>query len=259
MAEQSGVLGPESILVIEDDLAFARLLVTFLKKQGYDAETVPTAAEMFQKLEDKTYDCLIVDLTLPDEDGIVLVRKLRARAIGPLIVLTGRDGIDDKLASFEVGADDFIAKPFNPRELVARIRAILRRSGQGRGKVEPDTPVSTPQTARAGYHFAGWCFDMNTHQLLSETKDEVIELSANEVALLSIFLKNPQRVLSRDRLLDATKHRDATPFDRSIDMQISRLRQKIEENPKKPKLIKTIRGGGYTFTLSADQIVKTGT
>ena len=249
----------KTILLVDDDIEICVLLKKFLENSQFIVLTAHDGIEMKAILDRDPVDLIVLDLMLPGEDGISLCKYVQANKPLPVIMCSAVGEETDRIIGLEVGADDFIAKPFNPRELVARIRAILRRSGQGRGKVEPDTPVSTPQTARAGYHFAGWCFDMNTHQLLSETKDEVIELSANEVALLSIFLKNPQRVLSRDRLLDATKHRDATPFDRSIDMQISRLRQKIEENPKKPKLIKTIRGGGYTFTLSADQIVKTGT
>jgi DNA-binding response OmpR family regulator len=227
LPEQSGVLGPESILVIEDDLAFARLLVTFLKKQGYDAETVPTAAEMFQKLEDKTYDCLIVDLTLPDEDGIVLVRKLRARAIGPLIVLTGRDGIDDKLASFEVGADDYVTKPVDPREIVMRIKAVRSRSTTYGADAADKIKLGT------------YLLDHEKREV-SREDGTLVDVTPAEFNLMWVLAQAEGKVLSRDILVDAVSTGDGPASFRAVDILVSRVRKKLDK-----EAILTVPNSGY--------------
>ena len=232
MAEQSGVLGPESILVIEDDLAFARLLVTFLKKQGYDAETVPTAAEMFQKLEDKTYDCLIVDLTLPDEDGIVLIRKLRSRSNAPIIVLTGRDGIEDKSASFELGADDYLTKPIDPRELVMRLNSNLNRSA-GAGVKSGDI-----------LHVGDFVIDRARHEAHGPG-GVAIKFTLAELHLIWVLAEADGKVMSRDVLIDAISDGEGPETFRAIDVTVSRVRKKLGKDA-----VVTVFNKGYKCGLS---------
>jgi DNA-binding response OmpR family regulator len=220
-------MGQESILVIEDDLFFARQLIAFLRKQGYDAETVPTAAEMFQKLENKTYDCLIVDLTLPDEDGIVLVRKLRARSIGPLIVLTGRDGIDDKLASFEVGADDYVTKPVDPREIVMRIKAVRSRS--------TTWGVADADKLRLGL----LVLDHGRREVLGEDGANV-DFTPAEFNLIWVLAQADGNVLSRDILVDAISKGDGPASFRAVDILVSRVRKKLGKDA-----VLTVPNTGY--------------
>jgi len=217
----------DRVLLIEDDLSFAHILTTYLVKQGYEAEHVPTAAEMFQKIDENVYDCLIVDLTLPDEDGIVLVRKLRARNIGPLIVLTGRETIEDKLASFEVGADDYITKPVDPRELVMRIKAVCSRAGTGNAG------------AAATLKFGEFSLDHEKHE--ATNKDgELIDLTPAEFNLIWVLAQADGKVLARDNLVDAVSTGDGPASFRAVDILVSRLRKKLAK-----EAILTVPNSGY--------------
>ena len=188
-------------------------------------------------MERASIDLLVLDLMLPGEDGLSLIRKLRATSAIPVIMLTAMGEDADRIVGLEMGADDYLPKPFNPRELLARIKAVLRR-------INPQRPpgAAVGDVAR----FDGWVLELGPRRLLSPTGDE-IELSTGEYELLHAFITHPRRVLSRDQLLDLARGRSAVPFDRSIDIQVMRLRRKIEADPKEPRLIKTVRGGGYIF------------
>ena len=192
---------------------------------------------MARVMERASIDLLVLDLMLPGEDGLSLIRKLRATSAIPVIMLTAMGEDADRIVGLEMGADDYLPKPFNPRELLARIKAVLRR-------INPQRPpgAAVGDVAR----FDGWILELGPRRLLSPTGDE-IELSTGEYELLHAFITHPRRVLSRDQLLDLARGRSAVPFDRSIDIQVMRLRRKIEADPKEPRLIKTVRGGGYIF------------
>ena len=188
-------------------------------------------------MERASIDLLVLDLMLPGEDGLSLIRKLRATSAIPVIMLTAMGEDADRIVGLEMGADDYLPKPFNPRELLARIKAVLRRIN----------PLRPPGAAVGDVaRFDGWILELGPRRLLSPTGDE-IELSTGEYELLHAFITHPRRVLSRDQLLDLARGRSAVPFDRSIDIQVMRLRRKIEADPKEPRLIKTVRGGGYIF------------
>lgn len=231
---------PLHILVVDDDKEIRTLLADFLQNYGYQISSAQDGVEMFKVLDEHTIDLIILDLMMPGDDGLTLCQKVRQTSQVPIVMLTAIDEETDRIIGLEMGADDYIAKPFNPRELLARIKAIFRRIPDVSEHEETDP-------TRQCIHFCGWQFDMCSRTLLAPDEMEVT-LSTGEFDLLSAFVEHPQRVLSRDQLLDFTKNREAGPFDRSIDVQISRLRHKIEVDPKAPALIKTVRGGGYLFT-----------
>ena len=232
------------LLIVDDDREIRDLLKRFLVKNGFRVETAADGTEMFKALEDWAIDLVVLDLMLPGEDGLSLCRRLRGSdrfADIPVVMLTAMGEEVDRIVGLEMGADDYLPKPFNPRELMARIKAVLRRTA----KAASAAPVAVADTDCLT--FAGFRLDPGT-RTLATTDGEPIDLSAGEYDLLIAFLERPRRVLSRDQLLDITKGREAAPFDRSVDIQVSRLRRKIEPDPKNPALIKTVRGGGYMFT-----------
>ena len=231
------------VLIVDDDTEIRTLLSRFLSKHDYRVTTAKDGREMHKALDDWAIDLIVLDLMMPGDDGLTLCRQVRGKSQVPIIMLTAMGEDVDRIVGLEVGADDYMAKPFNPRELSARIKAVLRRApAQSQG------PVSIGQDdADSSYHFAGFQLDPATRAMATEAGDE-IELSAGEYDLLLVFVTHPRRVLSRDQLLDMARGRAAIPFDRSIDVQVGRLRKKIEPDPKNPTLIKTVRGGGYMFT-----------
>jgi len=236
------------ILVVDDDREIRDLVARYLSKHGLRVRAAADGREMRQALDDWSIDLIVLDLMLPGEDGLSLCRRLRVDSNIPVIMLTAMGEETDRIVGLEMGADDYVAKPFNPRELVARIKAVLRRAEGG-------------QAARPGgagrpgiLVFAGWRFDLDRRELVSP-QDVLVALSAGEYELLAAFITHPRRVLSRDQLLDLARGREAQPFDRAIDVQVSRLRRKIEADPANPLLIKTVRGGGYVFTPA----IETGT
>ncbi len=233
----SGQVG--HVLVVDDDREIRDLLGRFLTKHGYRITAVENGKDMRRALKDWHIDLIVLDLMLPGEDGLTLCRDLRATSSIPVIMLTVMDEETDKIVGLEMGADDYVAKPFNPRELLARMKAVLRRA---RG-----TSSNVAGSHRHILTFANWKLDSGLRRL--ESPDGlIVDLSTGEFDLLLAFVEHPRRVLSRDQLLDLTRGRSEAPFDRSVDMQVSRLRQKIEVDPAKPELIKTVRGGGYLFT-----------
>jgi two-component system OmpR family response regulator len=228
------------VLVVDDDREIRDLLARFLVRHGLRVSTAADGRAMHAQLRDGAVDLVVLDLMLPGDDGLALCRELRARPGSiPVIMLTAMGEEADRIVGLEMGADDYVAKPFNPRELLARIRAVLRRAS--------DVASRGASADGASIHrFAGFEFDL-TRRELRASDGALVPLTGGEFALLSVLVVRPGRVLSRDQLLDLARGRDAQPFDRSIDVQVSRLRRKIEQDPSSPVLIKTVRGGGYVF------------
>jgi two-component system OmpR family response regulator len=225
------------ILVVDDDREIRDLLSRFLVKHGLRVSSAKDGVEMARVLNGAAIDLVVLDLMLPGEGGLSLCRRLRGESAMPVIMLTAMSDDADRIVGLEMGADDYLPKPFNPRELLARIKAVLRRTQALPAAVKPQGDVA---------RFDGWALEQGARRLISPAGDEV-ELSTGEFELLLAFISHPRRVLSRDQLLDLARGRTAAPFDRSIDIQVMRLRRKIEINPKEPRLIKTVRGGGYVF------------
>ena len=240
---------PPHLLVVDDDREILALLSQFLGRHGFRVATARNGTEMDKQLKLAHIDLVVLDLMLPGEDGFSLCRRLRAGGTTAVIMLTAMGEETDRIVGLELGADDYLAKPFNPRELLARIKAVLRRSGGGGATVVP--PTTAP--SRDILEFAGWRFDM-AQRCLQSPDGEMLALSGGEFELLAAFARHPRRVLTRDYLLDLARGRSAMPFDRTIDVQVSRLRRKIEANPAEPSLIKTVRGGGYIFTPAVTKI-----
>lgn len=225
------------ILVVDDDAGMRELLQQYLSTQGYQVATVADGAAMDAHLANHTADIVILDLMLPGEDGLSLARKLRAQGNLPIIMLSARGEDVDRIVGLEVGADDYLAKPFNPRELLARIRALLRRS-------EDSHPAAG--AARQEIHrFGAFVLNLETHDLRKNGKN--MPLTAGEFNLLRVFSEHPNRVLSRDSIMEMLKGYERSPFDRSIDVRVTRLRRKIEDDPNTPVYIRTVWGEGYLF------------
>jgi two-component system OmpR family response regulator len=231
------------LLVVDDDRQLRDLLTRFLGKHGYRVTTARDGQEMRQALENWRIDLVILDLMLPGDDGLTLCRELRAESRMPIIMLTAMGEETDRIVGIEMGADDYLPKPFNPRELLARIKAVLRRT--------QEASLQAPAGGDVTLRFAGWRLD-RVQRKLESPDGVVVELSGGEFNLLLAFVEHPRRVLSRDQLLDLSRGRAAVPFDRSVDVQVGRLRRKIETDPKDPQLIKTVRGGGYLFTAAVE-------
>lgn len=242
------MLPVKKILLVDDDREIRELLGKFLSQNGYSITTAKNGKEMFKEVVSKDFDLIILDLIFPEEDGLFLCQKLKNFCSTPLLMLTAKAEETERIIGLEMGADDYVTKPFNPRELLARIKAIMRRSLQSIiGNINLTVDI---------FHFSGWNLNRLNRQLISPDQVEVI-LSSGEFSLLVAFLERPQRVLSRDQLLDITKNRMSGPYDRSIDIQISRVRHKIEKDPKKPTLLQTIRSGGYILTSLVERQVNT--
>lgn len=231
------------ILVVDDDREIRDLLGRYLTKQGYRVTTAADGRDMRDAMRDRTIDLVVLDIMLPGDDGLSLCREIRSRSPIPVIMLTAKGDDVDRIVGLEMGADDYLPKPFNPRELMARIKAVLRRSGEAPGGL-----AGGRREEEGGIlSFEGWRLDLERRELTAPD-GVLVPLSAGEFGLLAALAARPQRVLSRDQLLDLVRGRDAQPFDRSIDVQVSRLRRKIETDMREPRLIKTVRGGGYMFT-----------
>ena len=229
------------ILAVDDDPRIGRLLRRSLTQAGFQVTTVVDGAEMRAYMANEQPDLVIMDLMLPNEDGFTLVRELRVNYTGAIIMLTGKSDPVDKVVGLELGADDYVTKPFDDRELLARVRSVLRRAKQTSAMA-----ILAPGKALIA-HFAGWQLDLKAYRLTAPDGKDV-ELTTQEFQLLALLVKRPNQVLDRDTILDDIAKRDYSPFDRTIDVLIGRLRKKIEPDPKRPALIKTIRGTGYLFT-----------
>ena len=227
------------ILVVEDDRETRNLIAKYLRTNACNVTTAGDGREMVRAMTDRRVDLLILDVMLPGEDGLSLCRKVRAESQTPIIMLTARGEDIDRIMGLEMGADDYLPKPFNPRELLARINAVLRRQAAAR--------IASASEGATTLVFAGWRIDLRRRELRNPEGARVAMTSA-EFDLLQTFCERAGRVLSRDSLLDLTQGRNAGSLDRSIDVLVSRIRRKIEPDPQQATLIKTVRSGGYLFT-----------
>ena len=225
----------QKLLLVDDDPELQELIAAFLEKQGYDVVAVGDGRAMDRALSHEDVDLLILDLMLPGEDGLSIARRLKRNTNTPIIIVSAQGEDVDRIVGLEVGADDYMAKPFNPRELLARVRAVLRRA----------TNASSTEVAE----FGDFRVDLNARQLTKAGR--AVPLTSGEFDLLDIFVRYPNRVLDRDRLLDLLTGAERSPFDRSIDVRITRLRSKIENNASAPVFIRTVWGKGYMFCPDA--------
>ena len=228
----------DHVLVVDDDAEVRGLLRDYLQKQGYRVTAAADGKGMRAAFETGRPDFVILDLMLPGDDGLTLCRDLRARSNVPIIMVTARGDETDRIVGLELGADDYLPKPFSPRELLARIKSVLRRTRALPENLEPEK-------AKA-FSFAGWSLDVASRNLTSP-EGIVVALSGTEFRLLRVFLAYPNRVMTRDQLIEAMESRDAGPFDRAIDVQVSRLRHRLQDDAREPQIIKTVRSQGYVL------------
>lgn len=230
----------QHVLVVDDDPQIGDLLSQFLGSQGFRVSAVEDGIAMRKAVATGDIGVVVLDLMLPGEDGLSLLRWLRATTSVPVIMLTAMDGENDRVAGLELGADDYLTKPFSTRELLARIKAVLRRT------MAPAFPGDAVQRSQT-LVFNGWVVNA-AHRTLHSVDGVQVDLTSGEFNILLAFLHHPQQILNRDQLLELARGRVSGPFDRTMDVQVGKLRQKLEVNPKNPELIKTIRGGGYMLT-----------
>lgn len=228
---------PTCVLVVDDHQDIRDSLAAYLKRQGLEVITAIDAAMARARLQQHKVDLIVLDIMLPGEDGLSLCRYLTQATETPVILLTAMASQGDRIVGLETGADDYVVKPFDPRELIARIKAVLRRIGRA---------AAFPRRARR-YAFDGWMLDLDKREL-QNPEGQTVVLSKTEFRLLQALVERPGTVLSRDQLMDLTRGEDAQTFDRSIDSQVSRLRKKLENDPRRPSLLKTSWGDGYIFT-----------
>lgn len=234
----------DHLLVVDDDAELRVLLQDYLGQAGFCVTTVADGRQMQRAMDAARFDLIILDVMLPGEDGLALCRKLRAGSQVPILMLTARGDEVDRIVGLEMGADDYLSKPFNPRELLARVKSILRRAGS--------LPENLADEDVRRFRFVDWILDTRTRQLLSPT-GVVVDLSGVEYKILRVLLQHPNRVLSRDQLLKFTQGREANAFDRAIDVQIGRLRRKLHDDPREPRLIKTVRNEGYVLSVPVER------
>lgn len=235
---------PDLVAIVEDDREIRELAHALFTREGFEAAACENAAALDALMAKRRPALIVMDVMMPGEDGLSVCRRLAANGGPPVILVTARGEDIDRIIGLEVGADDYLPKPFNPRELVARARAVLRRSAR------PAIEAAEPASASGAdiYRFDGWRLDAAS-RAFSDPNGHHVELSAGEYDLLSAFVQHPQRVLSRDFLMDWTKGREATAFDRSVDVMMSRLRRKLGDDPAAPRFIRTVRNGGYLFAV----------
>jgi DNA-binding response OmpR family regulator len=234
------------VLVVDDDAALRALVTEYLSQNEIRVTAVATGREMMEALGSEAIDLVVLDLKLNGEDGLHLAQKLRESSKIPIIIVSGRLDEADRVMGLELGADDYVTKPFSPRELLARIRAVMRRYQ------DHQPPPGRDETLRA-YRFAGWELNMRLHRMTSPT-GEHMSLTKGEFSLLAAFLSSPERVLTRDQLLEQSRLHSTEVYDRSIDVQILRLRRKLEADPANPQLIRTERGAGYVFCAPVTKV-----
>ena len=234
---------PSTILIVDDDRDIRSLLADYLEANGYRALAAADGNAMWKILDESRPDLIVLDLNLPGDDGLTLCRKLRAHSTMPVIMLTARSEPLDRILGLEMGADDYLPKPFEPRELLARIRSVLRRSHA----MPPTSQAENVQQMK----FSGWTLDLTARHLVNP-QGVIIMLSGAEFRLLKVFLEHPNRVLNRDQLLNLTQGREAEIFDRSIDLLVSRLRQRLRDDAREPAYIKTVRSEGYVLSMPVE-------
>ena len=231
------------VLIVDDDRAVRDMLAEYLTTHGYDVAQADGGAAMRTELERGVPDVVLLDIGLPGEDGLSLARYLRERYDLGIIMVTGAGEVVDRIVGLEMGADDYVAKPFDPRELRARLKSVMRRVQARAAPAAAGVPAGAPE---ARIPVGRRLLDLKSHQLFERDGTEV-PLTTMEFELLRVFAEHPNQVLSRDRLLTLTRNREWEPFDRSIDIRIARLRRKVEDDPENPKVIRTMRGAGYMF------------
>lgn len=231
------------ILVVDDDRQIRTMLARYLSDNGLRVAVADGGRQMAELIGKYRFDVVVLDVMMPGDDGFTLCQRLRATSTVPIILLTARGEDTDRVIGLELGADDYVAKPFNPRELLARIRAALRRAAM--------SAAPPPELLADRFRFAGWTLDTSRRTLVSPA-GSLVELTTGEFDLLVALVQHPQQVLSRDQLLDYVHGRSSLNIDRSIDVQVSRLRRKIEADPQAPELVKTVRNGGYFFSAAVD-------
>ncbi|MEH6628044.1 MAG: response regulator [Motiliproteus sp.] len=231
------------ILIVDDDQEIRELLQSYLSNNGYQVQALEDGSRLLEQLQaPPPIDLIVLDLMMPGDDGFSLCRQVRAKSQVPIIMLTASAEDTDRIVGLEMGADDYVAKPFNPRELLARIKAVLRRSRAA------DAPASKGRFLL----FADWRLDTVNRDLINSA-GVVMPMSGADYSLLLLFLEHPNQVLSRDDLLGLTRGREANPYDRSIDVQLSRLRQRLGDDAKEPRFIKTVRGAGYVLAVEVER------
>jgi len=233
------------ILVVDDHRDIREPLAKYLARNGFRVSIADGGGELRRVMKTAAIDLVVLDIMMPGDDGLTLCRHLRETTGTPVILLTAMAEDTDRIVGLELGADDYVTKPFNPRELLARIKAVLRRASSL-------PPTRMPESGDS-FRFGRWTLHVDRRELVDDT-DVVTPLSSSEFLLLTVFLARPEIVLNRDQLLDLTRGRAAKVFDRSIDNQVSRLRRKIEDDPKNPKLIQTVWGGGYRFSTTVEKL-----
>jgi two-component system OmpR family response regulator len=241
--------GASHILVVDDDQRVRDMLCLYLEQEGFSVTGAEDGDAMRRHLAENPVDLILLDLVMPGQDGLSLSREIRAESDIPIIILTGKGEPIDRVVGLEVGADDYITKPFHLREVLARVRSVLRRSAPSQA-VEPQSDNGDDSER---VQFAGWQLDLVKRELCNPDSSP-IPLTTGEFNLLCALVKRPNRPLDRDQLMDLVKGQDWQPYDRSIDTQIGRLRKKLEADPKDPQLIKTVRGVGYVFTPKVERL-----
>jgi len=243
------VLHKGTVLTVDDDADLQVVMRHYLEAEGYQILSAQSGAEMLSKLETASPDIILLDLILPDNDGLTLLTQIRSKSSAAVIVVSGKDETADRIVGLEMGADDYLTKPFEMRELSARIKAVLRRTAA------PETPAND-KTAASGLAkaprilFGGWVLDRRQYQLF-DSDGKAADLTSGEFRLLEALVSAPNRVLSREQLFELTRSGDFDTYDRAIDIQIARIRKKLQDDPKNPELLKTVRGVGYMFTGDA--------
>ena len=238
------IKGADHILIVDDHPDIREMVQTYLEEEGFKVSTANDGEAMRRVMAQAPIDLVLLDLILPGEDGLTLARKLRQESNVGIIILTGRGETVDRIIGLEMGADDYLPKPFHLRELLARVKSVLRRAS-ARDSGSKDRPANA--------RFNGWQLDLTARELTSPN-GEAVRLTTGEFDLLAAFVSHANQVLSRDRLLDLARNREAGPFDRTIDVQVGRLRRKLEDDAQQPSLIKTVRGSGYIFTAQVETI-----
>jgi two-component system phosphate regulon response regulator OmpR len=234
-----------SVLIVEDDRDIREMVAEYLSGHDYEVCQAQSGADMREVMARCLPDVVLLDVKLPGEDGLSLARYLRERYDVGIIMVTAAREVIDRVVGLEVGADDYVTKPFDPRELLARVKSVMRRL---QSRTASDSPVTVSPQQRVN---VGRCFlDVASHQLV-DVKGQEIPMTSMEFDLLKVFIEHPNKVLSRDQILNLTRNRDWEPFDRSIDIRIARLRRKVEQDPEEPRVIRTVRGAGYMFVPTA--------
>jgi len=234
----------KNVVIVDDEPQIREVVRVILEEANFKVSEASNGQQLDEMLSEEDFDLAIVDLNLPDMDGLDIVRNIRQKSSTAILILSGRSNTTEKIIGLEVGADDFLAKPFDGRELLARVRSIMRRSGGDN--------LQPVEMSRDIVQFEGWCLDLNNRELKNPER-QIVELTSSEYCLLKTFLKNPGRVLSRDVLMSHIYGHDTPAFDRSIDVKIGRLRKKINSSDGAGSMIKTVRGAGYIFTARVDK------